>query len=139
MSSIDPGDERDPQPIAFLSNQRTILVVEDEDNIRTLIVSVLGREGYCLLQAANGADAYELCVLSPRKVDLMITDLTMPLMSGVELVRKVFTIKPDMRVIMLSGRSSETLRKIRGVSIFTKPFTIKSLLAKITEVLGQAI
>jgi len=136
--SLENGQDEGLVPQQASASKGTILVVDDEASIRSLIVSVLRREGFSLLQAANGADALELCVLTPRKVDLMITDLTMPLMNGIELARKVLTVKPEMRVILLSGRSSETLRKVRGVNVFPKPFTIKGLLTKITEVLNRA-
>lgn len=138
LTSAPEGTGLPQPPLGMPFNRQTILVVEDEENIRNLIVSVLGSAGYALLQAANGADALELCVHSPRKLDLMITDCAMPLMSGVELIGKAFVVKPEMRVIMLSGKDPETFREIRGVSVLPKPFTIKGLLARIKEVLGQA-
>lgn len=119
--------------------ERTILVVEDEENIRNLLVSVLGSAGYALLQAANGSDALELCTHCSRRVDLLITDCTMPLMSGLELVERVRPSRPEMRVILLSGKNPDTLRKIRGVTVLPKPFTIKGLLTKISDVLSVAV
>lgn len=134
-----PEDTASPKPASATSCKgRTILVVEDEENIRNLIVSVLGSAGYSLLQAANGSDALELCTHCPRRVDLLITDCAMPLMSGLELVRRVNISRPEMRVILLSGKNPDTLRKIRGVAVLPKPFTIKGLLAKITDVLSIA-
>lgn len=130
-------DSHQPPTIGKPSRGRTILVVEDETNIRSLIVSVLERAGYSVVQAANGADALELCVHSPRKVDLLITDWAMPVMNGVELLREVSTVKPAMRLILLSAKNPGSLPELRGVSVLGKPFTIKGLLAKIVEVLND--
>lgn len=134
MSLIPKDQGSDPSP----PETRTILVVEDQESIRTLIVSVLQRAGYSTLQAANGADALDLCALCPRRLDLVITDYSMPRMGGVEFVNGMFTIKPEAQVILLSGKSPDILCKVRGVVVCQKPFTIKGLLAKVAEVLSRA-
>ena len=83
---------------------RTILVVDDEKNIRTGLATLLGLDGYNVLQAEDGEEAWN--IINDSSVDLVITDLKMPKMSGLELLKKIYTTYPTIPVIVLTGHGT---------------------------------
>ncbi len=83
---------------------RTILVVDDEKNIRTGLATLLGLDGYNVLQAEDGEEAWK--IINDSSVDLVITDLKMPKMSGLELLKKIYTTYPTIPVIVLTGHGT---------------------------------
>ncbi len=113
--------------------QRIILVVEDEANIRNLIARTLRAEGYTVLEAPNGSAALELCAGHPNPILLMITDLGLPLMNGAELIDRAGPLRPDMKILCLSGR--DVAQYPPGVMRLPKPFTLKGLLFIVREAL----
>ena len=125
----------DPQaPLA------TILVVEDEAGIRALVRKILRRQGYEVLEAANGQDALALCREHGQRIDLLITDVLMPQMGGRELVERLQTQGHDMKVLYISGYTDDATVYSGdlppGTSFLQKPFTLGSLLDKVKEVLS---
>jgi len=127
-----------PEPQAALA---TILVVEDEAGIRALVRKILRRQGYEVLEAANGQDALTLCGDQAQRVDLLITDLLMPQMGGRELVERLETQGHDMKVLYVSGYTDDATVYSGdlppGTAFLQKPFTLGSLLDKVKEVLAQ--
>ncbi len=89
----------------------TILVVEDEVQVRTLVCVVLSREGYQLLEAADGREALEVASLHQGPIDLVLSDAVMPEMNGPELVTRLREIRPDVPVIYMSGYSGSALSR----------------------------
>src|SRR5437762_13023122 len=77
----------------------TILLAEDEELVRALVREVLGRQGYTVLEAENGEAALRLCQQYPGAIDLLVTDVVMPKMSGPELARRAAAIRPATRVL----------------------------------------
>jgi PAS domain S-box-containing protein len=124
-----------PPPLA------TILVVEDEAGIRALVRKILRRQGYQVLEAANGQDALALCREHGPRVDLLITDVLMPQMGGPELVERLQTQGHDMKVLYVSGYTDDATiysgELPAGTAFLQKPFTLGSLLDKVKEVLAE--
>ena len=127
-----------PEPTAPLA---TILVVEDEAGIRALVRKILRRQGYEVLEAANGQDALALCREHGQRVELLITDVLMPQMGGRELVERLQTQGHDMKVLYVSGYTDDTTIYLgelpAGTAFLQKPFTLGSLLDKVKEVLAE--
>jgi two-component system, cell cycle sensor histidine kinase and response regulator CckA len=119
--------------------KETILVVDDEDALRTVIVDLLGYLGYCTLSAANGHDALELAQGYPGRIDLLLTDVAMHPLTGPELAEKLMHSRPEMKVIYISGYANAALAPDGilkpGTVLVYKPFTMKILSAKLREVL----
>ena len=117
----------------------TILVVEDEEAVRKLTRIILSVGGYTVLEAANGFEALELC--GQRSIDLLLTDVVMPQMSGRELVEKVSLIRPRMKVLYMSGYTDDAIVRHgvldAGVPLLQKPFTPDTLSRKVREILDN--
>jgi two-component system, cell cycle sensor histidine kinase and response regulator CckA len=123
------------QPQLTLQGAETILLVEDEDTIRRLVRDVLGRSGYTVLDAPAGDPALEL--LRANEVDLLLTDVVMPGMSGPDLARIATGERPSIRVLFTSGYTNEPdeLLADPDAAFIGKPFSPQSLVAKVREVL----
>jgi PAS domain S-box-containing protein len=117
----------------------TILVVEDEETVRTLASRVLSDAGYGVIRAADGAEAFNV-VHDGERVDLVLTDVVMPRMSGVELAERLAKLRPGLPVIFMSGYTGTEL--VPGVhaapNFLQKPFAAESLLLRIRSVLDAA-
>jgi two-component system, cell cycle sensor histidine kinase and response regulator CckA len=119
----------------------TILLVEDEDMVRTLVRDALRREGYRVLDAAGPAEAQRIAESQTTPIDLLITDVVMPKLSGRELADYLSRRRPAMKVLYMSGYTdsavvnSGILRK--DVAFLQKPFTPAALADKVREVLEE--
>ena len=111
----------------------TILVVDDESGIRELVRKILRREGYRVLEAASGEEALKAARGQP--IDLLVTDMTMPGISGSELARRMQESAPRLRVLYISGYTPDEAVQ-RGSNFLPKPFNIETLLRKVREALG---
>lgn len=121
-------------------DEATILVVEDEDPVRELIVRILRRGGFEVIGVASGAEAVEICSARQSKIDLLLTDVVMPRMSGPALRDVVLPLRPEMRVLFMSGYTDELIAK-RGVldvgeDLINKPFNSNQLLARVRAALN---
>ncbi len=118
----------------------TVLVVEDQDEVRVLIVAVLESEGFKVLQAVGGDDALSLSRGYPETIQLLITDLIMPGMNGKQVADQLMLMRPNMKVLYTSGYSGDVLttRGVTepGVPYLAKPFTPLILSERVHEVLG---
>ena len=116
----------------------TLLVVEDEESIALLLKDILTKAGYNLLVASGPLEALELSQKS-GPIDLLLTDVSMPKMSGHDLARQFSTLRPAMKVLYMSGYTSNAMGEQgvidSSVAILEKPFTPRSLLSKIRQVL----
>ena len=125
-----------------LQGSETVLVVEDEDGVRSLITMLLTRNGYTVLEASNGEDALSLCQDRKAPVHLLITDLVLPRMNGRELAERAAEHCPGVRTLFMSGYTDDAALK-DGVlesraAFLQKPFSMETLLHKVREVLGKA-
>jgi len=123
------------------SEQQTVLVVDDEAVVRTLLRSVLRQQGYRVVPAEDGPDALGLCAAAGRRPDLLLTDIVMPGMNGVELADHLAAELPDLRVIFMSGYTDELRRpdgsRREDVRFLAKPFRIAELVTAIGDALGR--
>jgi len=125
-----------PMADSDLTGAQTILFVDDEDLLLTMGRMVLSSYGYTVLTANSGQKALELFTRSKKKVDLVITDLVMPNMSGRELSEHILRTSPETRIIWSSGyvRSANAQEQERYLQ---KPFSAQDLLRKVKQVLAQ--
>jgi PAS domain S-box-containing protein len=118
----------------------TILLVEDDSNVRALASRILTHNGYSVIQASNGAEGLETVRASESQIDLVITDAIMPVMSGGELAMALATEYPKIKVLFMSGYTDDEIVK-RGVvdsrAFIAKPFTTLDLTGKVREVLDS--
>ncbi len=137
----DTGQKLRNIPLEYDHGKETILVVDDEESLRTVIVDLLGHLGYCTLSAANGHDAVELSRRYPGRIDLLLTDVAMHPVTGPMLAQKLMRSRPEMKVVYISGYPNESLAPDGvlkpGTVLVHKPFTMKILSAKLREVLGD--
>ena len=120
----------------------TILVVEDEEEVRKLVARSLKKQGYKVLEASQGKEVFPICEEQGGPIHLMVTDVVMPEMTGVELAKHIKQVYPEMKVLYMSGYNSdrvaidcENLEK--GIEFIQKPFTVYRLARKVREVLDK--
>jgi CheY-like chemotaxis protein len=117
----------------------TILLVEDEPGVRALTRRMLVRNGYTVLEADNGGEALRM-IERGVAFDLLLSDLITPEMSGIELVARIRSTQPDVRVLFMSGYTEESLAELgidgRGESVVRKPFTEAKLLGQVRTALA---
>jgi DNA-binding NtrC family response regulator len=117
----------------------TVLVAEDEETIRRLVRQVLSRSGFTVHTAATGDEALSQLEQHGAEVDLLLTDVVMPGMSGPDLVRAATAVNPRLRVLYTSGYASEPDEAFEDpdVEFIGKPFSPQALVAKVREVLEE--
>jgi CheY-like chemotaxis protein len=120
----------------------TILVVEDEEEVRKLVTRSLKKQGYKVLEASQGKEVFSLCEEQGGPIHLMVTDVVMPEMTGVELAKHIKQVYPEMKVLYMSGYNSDRVaidceNLGKGIEFIQKPFTAYSLARKIREVLDK--
>jgi hypothetical protein len=128
---------------AALSGSETVLLCEDEEGVRHLIEYVLTASGYKVLATDAPHAALELAVENAEPVDLLVTDVIMPDMSGPELARRMQSLRPGLRTLFVSGYTAETVRgrgRLPADSAFLeKPFDQLSLLRSVRTLLDQRL
>jgi two-component system cell cycle sensor histidine kinase/response regulator CckA len=129
------GHRRDHSP------SPRILLVEDETPIRKLIFEILTNEGYELIAFPDGLEAYEWLQAHPEHIDLVITDIQLPGISGKELADRICRLQPDTKILFLSGYSSFSASDLNRCSntdrhFMTKPFKLSELLVQVERVIG---
>lgn len=125
---------------AVPSGSETILLVEDEDAVRQLASTILTARGYSVVSASSGAEAIRKAALHSGQIHLLITDVVMPGMNGRELADRLKAVRPDIKVLFVSGYTADVIVN-RGVIDFNaaflaKPFTHELLAAKVREILN---
>jgi CheY-like chemotaxis protein len=117
----------------------TILLAEDEDAVRTMVQHVLRGSGYTVLAANRGIEALRLADEHPGTIHLLITDVVMPEMGGRELVERLARQRPDIKVLYLSGYTTDAIVRHgvlqAEVAFLQKPFTMAALTNKVRQVL----
>ena len=124
--------------MSYYRGTETILLVDDEESLRNVVVDILSQLGYHMLSAASGPEALALAQEYSGKIDLLVTDVVMDPLPGPALAEQLASLRPEMKVIFISGYADSlapdgVLRP--GTVLVNKPFTIKILSAKLREVL----
>lgn len=124
-------------------NKKTILVVDDEPEIRKLVGAMVGQFGFTVITADSGEHALTVYKNQKAPLELLITDVVQPGMSGPMLADKLSAIQPDLKVLYISGYdNTHVVQKYvveRGHALLAKPFTVEELQAKISELLKPAV
>ncbi|MGH9814861.1 MAG: PAS domain S-box protein [Candidatus Acidiferrales bacterium] len=145
LPRVEPAVET-PQDLAAVPGlqrgRETVLVVEDQDEVRDLAIEFLRSQGYAVLQASNGAEALEIAGRHPGRIDLLMTDVVMPGISGSELAQRLIASRPDTRVLYVSGYTEEAIGQHgvldKGTEFLAKPFSRDALARKLREILDSA-
>ena len=118
----------------------TVLLVEDDENVRRLTARMLKARGYSVLQAGDGAQALEILEGFRDPVHLLLTDVVLPRMGGRQLAEQVVARRPEIRVLYMSGYSDDVVLQHRltehGVVLVQKPFTADTLVRKVQQALA---
>ncbi len=119
----------------------TVLLVEDDESVRGMVRKLLSHSGYCLLEASSGMEALRVSEQHPGPIHLLLTDVVMPQMSGRVLAERLAPLRPEMKVLYLSGYTDDAVVRHgvleAGAPFLQKPFTLESLMRKVRAVLDQ--
>jgi CheY-like chemotaxis protein len=135
QAPAESDPERDPE---LLSGTETVLVVEDQEPLRAVVVRILGEQGYSVIEARNPTDALELCK-GEGHIDLLLTDVVMPEMNGRDLAQRVLQLRPGLPVLFMSGYTGTAIAPNDALEaraqLLNKPFTAKELLRMVRRAL----
>ncbi|HZI21844.1 MAG TPA: MASE1 domain-containing protein [Gemmatimonadales bacterium] len=131
-----------PAVAPLARGSETILVVEDQEEVRKLAQRVLETRGYTVLTAADGHEALAVAARYAQRIDLLVTDVVMPRINGRELALRIAAVRRNLPVLYVSGYTGEAIREHGllepGVAFLQKPFTADALAGKVREVLDAA-
>jgi CheY-like chemotaxis protein len=120
----------------------TILVVDDDDSLRSVLVMILERGGYTVLNAATGAAALATASAHDGAIDLVVCDVVMPDMSGAETVRRLTAARTETRPLFISGYGPADITRYgvptAGAAFMEKPIAAADLLSRVARLLGDA-
>lgn len=137
----DPSESLLPLPALTLHGTETILLVEDEENLRELIRMILQEYGYSVLVAASGEEALRLASKHQTAIDLLLTDVVMTGMGGRMLAERLSAVRQEMKVLYISGYSGDAFVRQgilhKQVNLLVKPFLPRALLHKLREVFAS--
>jgi two-component system cell cycle sensor histidine kinase/response regulator CckA len=134
--------DRGTHPVASGSGSGTgtILLVEDEELVRTLAVTVLTKSGYKVLEAGQGGEALDFTARYRERIDLLITDVVMPGINGVELAGRIRESHPGIKVLFMSGYSEKAVVRLpEDAAFLQKPFSLGELAEKVRSVLAGSV
>src|SRR6185312_12810924 len=124
------------------TGQATVLLAEDEAIVRRLVAEVLRRAGYKVIETVDGAMALEAARQAREPIHLLISDVAMPTMSGLELARCIAQQHPQIRILLMSGysdpRAIADLQDQHGLAYLRKPFAPKVLMQQVASLLAEA-
>jgi PAS domain S-box-containing protein len=129
--------------VPLLPAHETILLVEDEESLRQMGRVFLERQGYVVLEAVDGASAIQISSSYPGHIHLLLTDVIMPGMNGRELAQRISAVRPETRVLYMSGYTENVIGHNgmldEGIVFLQKPFTLPALKTKVREVLDSPL
>jgi len=120
-------------------HETVILVAEDEAVVRNLVRLMLSKEGYAVLTAKDGQEALELCEKFADPIHLLLTDVVMPRMTGLELAERIREQRPETKIMVMSGQTATTILEKNTLDAFlSKPFVPPTLLQCVQRVLTSS-
>ena len=127
-----------PEPES-LDGTETLLLVEDDEEVRALVLEILQLHGYMVLGANNVSEAIAISEHHPAPIHLLVTDVVMPGMSGPALVERLMPARPEMKVLYMSGYTGTALHAEleQSACFLEKPFTSEALAAAVRRALGS--
>jgi CheY-like chemotaxis protein len=135
-------DETPPMQTEVLAGTETVLVVEDDPALRRLISVSLEKRGYTILAAEDGTEAIRILESNPGKIDLVVSDIMMPKLNGLELRKKAILLRPEMRFLLISGYAEDTIGETahlpQDAGYLEKPFLPIELARKIRALLNDS-
>jgi two-component system cell cycle sensor histidine kinase/response regulator CckA len=138
---VPPPEPWPPPPVEPTPGQRTILLVEDEDSVRSVASALLRQQGYHVLEASTPQAAMVIFELHAREIDLLLTDVVMPEMSGPALAQRFVGMRPELQVLFISGYATPALaREMENpkMKFLSKPFQASALVAAVRDIFNQA-
>ena len=142
QSAIEPLRVRN-LPTEVAGGNETVLLVEDEPVVRELAVATLREKGYTVVEAVNGEEGLRLVQQHDGKIDLVLTDVVMPVMGGKEMTDALHTSHPDTKVLFTSGYTEDALGHhgvlLPGIGFLPKPYLTATLARKVREVLDEGL
>jgi PAS domain S-box-containing protein len=140
-SPVTEETPRPPKPVAA-SGSETILLAEDEESLRRLSARILEQRGYTVIAAETATEALRIAERNGRTIDLLLTDLVMPELSGTALAEQISQLLPDIRVLFMSGYADDVVSRngslTEGSAFLEKPFSANDLATKVRETLDAA-
>jgi len=120
-------------------NGRLVLVAEDETTIVRVICLALAKAGFRAIAAENGAAGLEAFLAEPDAIDLVLTDVVMPMMDGITMVREIRNVRSDIPVLFMSAYPQKALNVMNGAEfpLIRKPFLVADLIRAVTEILDS--
>ena len=141
VAAGEPVEQPEPIDPVSLQGTETILLVEDQEEVRRVAQEILSRSGYHVLAAANAGEALLSCERHPRTIHLLLTDLVMPQMGGFELAGRLAQSRPDMKVLYMSGYTDRAILHHgildSGLPYVQKPLVPERLARRVREVLDS--
>ncbi|MGA8617390.1 MAG: PAS domain S-box protein [Candidatus Sulfotelmatobacter sp.] len=142
MTELKVEDEMPPLQTEILLGTETVLVVEDEPALRRLISVSLEKRGYTVLAAEDGTEAMRILENNPCKIDLVVSDIMMPKLNGLELRKKAILVRPEMRFLFISGYAEDTIGRTahlpQDAGYLEKPFLPIELARKVRALLNES-
>ncbi|MFN2515260.1 MAG: ATP-binding protein [Pyrinomonadaceae bacterium] len=139
VDAVSADHQLSPDTVALPKGTETLLLVEDEDQVRKIVQAILEGQGYNVLSAANGEEALELAEQHDAEIQLMITDVVMPQMSGREIADRLAGIRPRLKVLYMSGYTDDAIVRHglldAKLNFIQKPFDAATATRKVREVL----
>jgi CheY-like chemotaxis protein len=138
---VTPAHRWPSPPVEDTEERRTILLVEDEDSVRAVVNALLRQQGYQVLDASTPQAALAIFGQHAREIDLLLTDVVMPEMSGPALAQRLVGMQPELHVLFISGYTTPALaREMENpkMKFLSKPFQPSALVAAVREIFSGA-
>ena len=116
-----------------------VLIADDEDSMRALVARAIAMDGHDIVTAQDGAEALEILIREGGAFDLLLTDIVMPEMDGIELAQRASEMAPDMRVMFITGFAAVTLKAGKTMPqarVLSKPFHLRDLVLEVDRMFG---
>jgi CheY-like chemotaxis protein len=141
VDEVGDSEELAGDALSVPGGSETILLVEDEDLVRSLAVEILEEFGYAVITAPNGTEGLRICKEFKGRIDLLISDVVMPQMSGRELAEHISVLRPEIKVLFMSGYTDDAIVRHgileENMPFIQKPFLPDALARKARELLDM--